>query len=468
MVVDDFASFATQLVVRIRRCPRAQLEEVAQILRGQGIDLFLIVHDRLQTFLGQLTLKNLFFHRPRGQEAIRKAAFGLSVTPTTSGSLFVHGGVPVRIKQDETIGSDQVETAVNMNKYHRAKRNKQILMRTRNTGKHSTIHHTKKKDDDAPSTGFATQQERNQGSARIVEFVHHLLSLLHGDAAIESTASPRVFPTHASDQVEGLRVIADDDDLVIAIAGSAHLPHQPVQDEHLTRPLGKDGSVMIAAAAATAGCVGQEFGHAVGSGGGRRRRGIGFYVSVRFDGLGRVAFRSLGYRFAAVGGIFRGNERRMIAEFHEHLDRGQTIDLLPVNDVLQVFGGNQMLVHVLLNVRQVAAHDLDQFGWQVLRVERIDASEDELVDETAHVILNLLHLVPLRFRGIGFASTQNGEQGVLAKVIRGVENSGVGKVDLWWGACETERRQCENETSIPGTVHRTTTTTSTTIPRTMA
>ena len=64
----------------------------------------------------------------------------------------------------------------------------------------------------------------------------------------------------------------------------------------------------------------------------------------------------------------------MVAQLHEHLNRSQTIHLLSIEYVLHILGGDEVLIHVLLNFRQVAAYHLYQFGWQMLSIERVDPS----------------------------------------------------------------------------------------------
>jgi len=53
-----------------------------------------IINDRLQSFLRKLALKDFFLNSTGSEEAIRKTTLLLSITPTSSGSLFVYSGVP--------------------------------------------------------------------------------------------------------------------------------------------------------------------------------------------------------------------------------------------------------------------------------------------------------------------------------------------------------------------------------------
>ena len=119
----------------------------------------------------------------------------------------------------------------------------------------------------------------------------------------------------------------------------------------------------------------------------------------------------------------------MVGQFHEHLNRRQTVDLFPIQDMLCIFAVDQMLVHVLLNIRQIAANDLDEFGWQMLRIERIDAPENEIPANGRHFFLNLAHFLLLCLGRVGFPAAQNGILGVLCEFVNRSENARVGEID---------------------------------------
>ena len=127
--------------------------------------------------------------------------------------------------------------------------------------------------------------------------------------------------------------------------------------------------------------------------------------------------------------LFGGHERGMIRELHEHLNGRQTIHLLAIDHMLQVLGTDKMLVHVLLNVREIATDDLHELGRQMLRVQGIDASENKVVDDPTHVVLNLHHFSFLRIGCVGFAAAENGKESLATKVFWCAENAGIGKVD---------------------------------------
>jgi hypothetical protein len=86
--------------VRIRRSSSAKLEEVSQVLCAERIHLFLVIHDRLEALLTQLTLEDFLLDCPSCEETIGKAALLLTVTPTTSSGLLVNSWIPVRVLLD--------------------------------------------------------------------------------------------------------------------------------------------------------------------------------------------------------------------------------------------------------------------------------------------------------------------------------------------------------------------------------
>lgn len=61
-------------------------------------------------FVG-LALEDLFFDGSRCDEAVNETVFLLPVTPDTREGLLICSRVPVRVKEDETVSTDEVETA---------------------------------------------------------------------------------------------------------------------------------------------------------------------------------------------------------------------------------------------------------------------------------------------------------------------------------------------------------------------
>jgi hypothetical protein len=52
------------------------------------------------------------FHRTCGKESVRKAALLLPISPTASSSLLVDSRVPIGIKEDEPITTNEIQSTV--------------------------------------------------------------------------------------------------------------------------------------------------------------------------------------------------------------------------------------------------------------------------------------------------------------------------------------------------------------------
>ena len=100
----------------IARSARSEFEEVLEILRRKRVDLVFVVNNRLKALLGELTLEDLLLNGSSRKETIREAPLLLAISPATSSSLLVYCWIPIRIEQDETIASNQVETTVMLNR----------------------------------------------------------------------------------------------------------------------------------------------------------------------------------------------------------------------------------------------------------------------------------------------------------------------------------------------------------------
>ena len=83
----------------------------------------------------------------------------------------------------------------------------------------------------------------------------------------------------------------------------------------------------------------------------------------------------------------------------------------------------------------------------MLGIERVDASQNKIIDKAAHAILNFLHFVFLCFRGIGLSSAKNREERVFAKVLGCIENPWIGEVDLRHRD-KCNGQTCENESIV--------------------
>jgi len=87
-------------------------------------------------------------------------------------------GVPVWVEENETIRPDKVETA---------------------------------------TSGLAAQKEDEFGSIRVVELVNELLALGYIHGAVEAEAAVIAGAAESLEDVEGLSVVADEDDLVVCV-----------------------------------------------------------------------------------------------------------------------------------------------------------------------------------------------------------------------------------------------------------
>mmetsp|Transcript_782 Transcript_782/g.1464 ORF Transcript_782/g.1464 Transcript_782/m.1464 type:complete len:255 (+) Transcript_782:2901-3665(+) len=95
---------------------------------------------------------------------------------------------------------------------------------------------------------------------------------------------------------------------------------------------------------------------------------------------------------------------------------------------MHIFAGNQMLVHVLLDFRQVTTDDLYQLGGKMLGIQGVDSTQDEVIDNSTHFILNVHHALLLGLSGIWFATTEDGKEHLLAEFFLSPEDSRVSKV----------------------------------------
>ena len=103
--------FALELVVGITWSSSPKFEKISKVFSAEGVDLFLVVHNRLQPLFAELPLEDLLFDRTRCHKSICKASLLLAITPTTCRSLFIDGRVPVWIEKYQTVPTYQVESA---------------------------------------------------------------------------------------------------------------------------------------------------------------------------------------------------------------------------------------------------------------------------------------------------------------------------------------------------------------------
>ena len=198
------AALALERVVRIARRPGFELEQLPQRIEGEmALDVFGGVDDAGgEGLLVRLALEDFFFNGARGDEAVDETVLFLAVAPHARESLLVGRGVPVRIEEDEPVGADEVEAA---------------------------------------AAGLAAEEEDELLAVRVVKLVDELLALgdVHGTVEAEAAVATRA--TELVEDVEGLRVVADEDDFVVRVL--ADTGEHAVEDLHLARVPGSDFSI---------------------------------------------------------------------------------------------------------------------------------------------------------------------------------------------------------------------------------
>lgn len=90
---------------------RIQREDIPQFLFTEVLLVrYLPIHNRArQPLLANLSLEYLLLHRSGAEKAINPACLLLPISPYTSHRLTVIGRIPIGIKQDQSIRSDQVQ-----------------------------------------------------------------------------------------------------------------------------------------------------------------------------------------------------------------------------------------------------------------------------------------------------------------------------------------------------------------------
>ena len=179
------------------------------------------------------------------------------------------------------------------------------------------------------------------------------MALLHPNATVQPAKWPVILAAHFPDEIQGLCVVANYDDPVISAPGGSHNFHESVKGEHFSGPFGKDRLLTFPPPTR----VRQELIDALSPG--CRRRLWSFIV--RNSGLSGVA-PGAGRR------VLSRNEARVIAKLHEHLYGREAVDLLAVDGLLHRFASDKVGVNVFLNVRHLAAYDLNELGRKVLGI----------------------------------------------------------------------------------------------------
>lgn len=126
----------------------------------------------------------------RRNESVDEALLGLAVSPNSSERLLVGSWVPIGVEEDEPVGTDEVDTA--------------------------------------PSS-LGTEEEDKLASVGVVEMVDELLSLGDSHRSVQSQAGVLAVAAESLEEVERLRVVADEDDLVRRLGSK--LVQEPAKEE---------------------------------------------------------------------------------------------------------------------------------------------------------------------------------------------------------------------------------------------
>jgi hypothetical protein len=88
-----------------------------------------------------------------------------------------------------------------------------------------------------------------------------------------------------------------------------------------------------------------------------------------------------------------------------------------------------MLIHILLDLGQVATHDLYELGREMLRIQSVDTTQDKIVHGGTHVVLDLHHFALLSIGSVRLATAENRKERLPTKFFGRPENARIGKVD---------------------------------------
>lgn len=96
--------------------------------------------------------------------------------------------------------------------------------------------------------------------------------------------------------------------------------------------------------------------------------------------------------------------------------------------MLHVFAITQMLIHVLLNLSEIATNDLHQLGRQMLCIQRVHTPQNELVHNRRHILLNLQHSFLLLLGSIGFTPTKDGIEHLPSELFLSTKGTWIRKI----------------------------------------
>jgi len=173
-------ALATEKIVRITSSVLAEVEQRLEFLTGEVLLRILLHIDDVggQPFLGDLALVDLFFDGARAEEAVEEALLLLTISPDTAHGLGVVGGVPVRIEQNEAVGADEVQ---------------------------------------ADTTSLGGEEEDDFTLGGNIEAVDEFLALLNRSGTIKLEVGNVLLFTQLGEDMESLRVVGDDDELVAVL-----------------------------------------------------------------------------------------------------------------------------------------------------------------------------------------------------------------------------------------------------------
>jgi len=113
----------------------------------------------------------------------------------------------------------------------------------------------------------------------------------------------------------------------------------------------------------------------------------------------------------------------VVAEFLQRADGRENVGLLPLADVADFLGRQEVLVDLFLEGGEATADDLDQLRGEVLRVQGVGPAEDELVDQGRHVVLAALGFEYLGVGGVRLPPGQDVTHHLPSKIGGGTEDA---------------------------------------------
>ena len=153
----------------------------------------------------RLSLEDFLFNGARRDEAVHETVLFLAVAPDPRERLLVGCRVPVRVKEDEPVGSDEVEAA---------------------------------------AAGLTAKKKDKLLAVRVVELVDELLALADIHGAIEAEAAVAARATEFVEDIKRLRVVAYQDDFVVGVLADAR--EHAVEHLHFSRVPGPYFSITAA------------------------------------------------------------------------------------------------------------------------------------------------------------------------------------------------------------------------------